>query len=112
MPTALTVDATNSTVYVADGGSGHTRVEYFNVSNCNATTFAGCSTVATSSVTVGNDPVAVALSNTNLYVANAGSGGGISVVNLGTYAVSTISTGPGLTGIDGTGLVQVDRYVP
>ena len=55
---------------------------------------------------VGNDPVALTVPATagDLYVANAGSGGGISVVNLGTHAVvTTIAT---TQPFNGTGLVQ------
>ncbi len=100
---ALAVDTTNGFVYVADSSNG--RIEYFNATNCNATTFSGCSTTP-STVSVGNDPVglAVAASAGDLYVANAGSGGGISVVSLSTHAVvKTISTSQPS---NGTGLVQ------
>ena len=103
VPTALAVDPTNGSVYVADGTNN--RIEYFNAATCNATTTSGCSS-APATVTVGNDPVALAVASTagNLYVANAGSGGGISVVSLSTHAVlTTIATSqPG----NGTAVVQ------
>ena len=98
-PTALAVDATNGFVYVADGSNN--RIEYFDASTCNATTQTGCGATPTT-VSVGNTPVAltVASSAGDLYVANAGSGGGISVVSLSTHAVvKTISTNEGMNGI-------------
>ncbi len=102
-PTALAVDNTNGFVYVADGANN--RVEYVGATTCNATTTSGCSSTP-STVTVGNDPVALAVADTpgDLYVANAGSGGGISVISLSTQTVvSTISTSQ--SG-NGTGVVQ------
>ena len=101
--TALAVDSTNDVVYVADGANS--RIEYFSSTTCNATTTTGCSATPTT-VTVGHDPVAVTVASSagNLYVANAGSGGGITVVSLSTQAVvttiSTMQTG------NGTGVVQ------
>ena len=85
-PTALAVDVTNGFVYVADGLGG--RIEYFSATTCNATTTTGCGpTPAT--VAVGVDPVALAVASGagNLYVANDGLGGGISVVSLSTHSV-------------------------
>ncbi len=102
-PTALAVDSTNGVVYLTDGGNS--RIEYFNASTCNASTTTGCSTTPTT-VPVGQHPVALAVASTagDLYVANAGSGGGISVVSLSTHAVvTTISTSQPS---NGTGVVQ------
>ncbi len=100
-PTALAVDPTSGFVYVADGSNG--RIEYFNANTCNATTTTTCgNTPAT--VAVGNDPVALAVASSDLYVANAGSGGGISVVSLATHAV--VTTIPTSQPPFGTGLVQ------
>ena len=101
VPTALAVDTTNGNVYVADGSTNN-RIEYFSATNCNATTTTGCSTTSTVSGLGINDPVAlvVATGAASLYVANAGSSGGISVVSLNTHAViKTISTNEGLNGI-------------
>ena len=101
VPTALAVDSANDFVYVADGSNS--RVEYFSSTTCNATTTTGCSATPTT-VTVGHDPVALTVAGSDLYVANAGSGGGITVVSLSTHAVvttiSTMQTG------NGTGVVQ------
>ena len=72
---------------------------------CNAHDHDGCSATPTT-VSVGNTPVALAVASSagDLYVANAGSGGGISVVSLSTHAVvKTISTSQPS---NGTGLVQ------
>ena len=102
-PSALAVDAVNGLVYVADKNNG--RVEYFNATTCNAGTTTTCAS-APSSVSVGNSPVALVVASGagDLYVANAGTGGGISVVSLATHlVVKTIPTSqPG----NGTGLVQ------
>ena len=98
VPTALAVDSANEFVYVADGSNS--RIEYFSASTCNATTTTGCSAAPTA-VTVGHDPVALTVAGGagDLYVANAGSGGGITVVSLSTHAVvttiSTMQTGNG-----------------
>ncbi len=103
VPTALAVDSTNGFVYIADGTNN--RIEYFNASTCNATVTSSCGSVPTI-VSVGNDPVALTLSTTagDLYVANAGTGGGISVVSLSSHSVvKTISTSQPS---NGTGLVQ------
>ena len=85
-PTALAVDTTNGFAYVADGTNN--RVDYFSASSCNATATGGCSSTPLS-VTVGNDPVALTLSSSagDLYVANGGGGGGVSVINLTSHAV-------------------------
>jgi DNA-binding beta-propeller fold protein YncE len=91
-PTAIAVDSTHGTVYVAD--STYHSVEYFNAATCNASNTSGCS-VLPQSVSVGQDPVALAVASGAgyLYVANAGIGGGISVVSLSTQTVfATIST--------------------
>jgi len=95
-PTALAVDAANGFVYVADGSNS--RIEYFNATTCNATTFTTCSATPLT-VPVGVDPVALAVASAggDLYVGNAGTGGGITVVSLATLAtppavVKTIST--------------------
>ena len=104
VPTALAVDTGGSgSVYVADGANG--RVAYFPAATCNATTTTGCSPTP-STVSVGNDPVALAVStgSGDLYVANAGTGGGISVVSLSSRTiVKTIAT---TQPSNGTGLVQ------
>ncbi len=103
VPTALAVDATNGFAYVADGANG--RLEYFNAAACNATTTSGCS-AGPSTIAVGNDPVALTVSSGagDLYVANAGTGGGITVVSLGSRSVvKTIAT---TQPSNGTGLVQ------
>ncbi len=102
-PTALAVDVTNGVVYLADGVGG--RIEYFNATTCNASTFSGCSATP-ATVGVGLDPVALVVAGSagDLYVANAGVGGGISVVSLSTHAVvATISTSQPS---NGTGVVQ------
>jgi hypothetical protein len=105
VPTALAVDSTNGFVYVADGPNN--RIEYFNATTCNATTQTSCSTI--SIVAVGHDPVALTVSAGagNLYVANAGTGGGISVISLSTHAalpsMPTIAT---TQPNNGTGVVQ------
>jgi len=91
-PTALAVDAANGFVYVADGSNS--RIEYFNATTCNGTTFSTCSTTPLT-VPVGVDPVALAVASAggDLYVGNAGTGGGITVVSLATHTVvKTIST--------------------
>ncbi len=106
VPTALAVDPTNGFVYVADGANG--RIEYFNASTCNASTTTGCSATP-ARVFVGNDPISLAVDDAvgSLYVANAGTGGGISVLSLSTHAVTTtISTGPSVSGLDGTAVVR------
>ncbi len=103
--TALAVDATNGTMYIADASNN--RVEYINIANCNATISTGCS-VSPSTVTgtLGNDPVTMAVTAGDLYVGNAGAGGGISVVSLTTHGVvKTISTDESLVD-NGIGLVQ------
>jgi subtilase family serine protease len=103
VPTALAVDSTNGILYVADGPNN--RVEYFSATTCNATTTSGCSS-APSTVPVGHDPIALTLASSagDLYVANAGSGGGISVISLSTQSVvTTISTSQPS---NGTGVVQ------
>ena len=104
MPTALAVDATNGFVYVADGTNN--RVEYFNADDLQRDHHHGVLRARRRTVSVGNDPVALAVASGagDLYVANAGTGGGISVVSLGTHAVvKTIST---TQPSNGTGLVQ------
>ncbi len=91
---------------MADGANG--RVEYFNASTCNASTTTGCSATP-AKVSVGNDPISLAVDAAagSLYVANAGTAGGISVVSLSTHAVTTtISTGPSVPGLDGTAVVR------
>ena len=113
VPTALTVDTTNGVVYVADGTNN--RIEYFSTAACDGTTFSGCAATP-STVSVGSDPVALAVDSTagDLYVANAGSGGGISVVSLSTYShtiaslVTTIATNSTnqTVSLDGNGVVQ------
>ncbi len=102
-PTAVAVDATNGFVYVADGNNN--RIEYFNASTCNATTQTSCGATPTT-VSVGADPVALAVASAagDLYVANAGSGGGITVVSLTTHSV--VKTIPTSQPANGTGLVQ------
>jgi subtilase family serine protease len=104
VPTALAVDSgSGGSVYVADGANA--RVAYFPAATCNASTFSGCSALP-STVTVGNDPVGLTVSGTSgdLYVANAGTGGGISVVGLsGKTVVKTIAT---TQPSNGTGLAQ------
>ncbi len=104
VPTALAIDGSaEGSVYVADGANN--RIEYFAASTCNATTTSGCATTP-ATVSVGNDPVALVVASAagDLYVANAGSGGGISVVSLSTdTVVKTIAT---TQPQNGTGLVQ------
>src|ERR1700689_223774 len=109
VPTALAVDASNGVVYIAD--SANNRIEYFSASTCNAGTQTGYSGTP-AVVTVGNaqvapdDPVALAVDSSagDLYVANAGSAGGVSVVSLSPPAVvETISTSQTK---NGTGVVQ------
>ena len=103
LPTALAVDPTNGYVYVADGTNN--KVDYFNATTCSASVTSGCSSTP-STVSVGNDPVALAVAPGagDLYVANAGSGGGISVIRLSTHAVLT--TIPTSQPNNGTGVVQ------
>ncbi len=106
VPSALAVDPTNGFVYVADGTND--RVEYFDISTCNASTTTGCSTTP-ATVAVGNDPISLAVDAAvgSLFVANAGTGGGISVLNLTSHDVTaTISTGPSVSGLDGTAVVR------
>ena len=107
-PTSLAVDAANGFVYVGDAGSTN-RIDYFSATTCNTIVFSGCSSPP-ATVSVGQDPVSMVVDDAagSLYVANAGAGGGISVVSLSTHTLATtISTGqPTVTGIDGTGLVQ------
>ena len=103
VPTALVVDTTNGVVYLADGANG--RIEYFNAATCNATTTTTCGATP-NTVAVGIDPVALTVSSVagDLYVANAGTGGGISVVSLNSRTlVKTIAT---TQPSNGTGLVQ------
>jgi Pro-kumamolisin, activation domain/MBG domain (YGX type) len=104
VPTALAVDSgSGGSVYVADGANA--RVAYFAATTCNASTITGCSATP-STVSVGNDPVALTISSTSgdLYVANAGTGGGISVVGLSSKSiVKTIDT---TQPSNGTGLAQ------
>jgi hypothetical protein len=106
VPTALAVDSTpNGSVYVADGANN--RIEYFRAATCNATNVTGCS-MTPATVTVGNDPVAMAVANgpgqDDLYVANAGSGGGITAIRLSNQTVLT--TIPTSQTNNGTGGVQ------
>jgi len=112
-PTALAVDPNTGIVYVSDGTNN--RVEYFAGSSCNATTTSGCAT-APGAVTVGNDPVAMTVDSGagDLYIANAGTGGGVSVVGLASQTVTTtISTGqPAVIGLDGIGRVQSISMAP
>ena len=106
VPSALAVDTTNGFVYVADGTND--RVEYFDALTCNASTTTGCSTTP-ATVSVGNDPIGLAVdaATGSLYVANAGTDGGISVLSLSTHDVTTtISTGPSVSGLDGTAVVR------
>ncbi len=107
-PTSLAVDAANGFVYVGDAGTV-SRVDYFNATTCNASVTTGCSTTP-ATVAVGQDPVSLVVDDAagGLYVANAGTGGGISVVSLSTHTLTTtISTGqPTVNGIAGIGLVQ------
>ena len=107
-PTSLAVDAANGFVYVGDAGTV-SRVDYFNATTCNASVTTGCSTTP-ATVAVGQDPVSLVVDDAagGLYVANAGTGGGISVVSLSTHTLTTtISTGqPTVNGIAGVGLVQ------
>ena len=56
VPTALAVDSTNGFVYVADGTNN--RLEYFDASTRNATTFTTPCSTAPSIEAVGHDPVA------------------------------------------------------
>ena len=104
VPTALAFDSgSGGSVYVADGANA--RVAYFAAATCNASTITGCSATP-STVTVGNDPVALAISSApgDLYVANAGAGGGITVVGLSSkLIVKTIAT---TQPSNGTGLAQ------
>jgi hypothetical protein len=103
VPTALAVDSTNGVVYIADGPNN--RLDYFSATTCNATTTSGCSATP-STVSVGHDPIALALASGtgDLYVANSGAGGGISVISLSTQSVlTTISTSQPS---NGTGVVQ------
>ena len=103
VPTALAVDTTNGVVYLADGANG--RIEYFNAATCNATTTTSCATTP-NTVAVGTDPVALTVSGGagDLYVGNAGTGGGISVISLSSHTlVKTIAT---TQPSNGTGLVQ------
>ena len=106
LPTALAVDTTHATLYVADGSSKN-RIEYINTANCNATTTTACSAIpSTVSGVLGHDPVGLAVAGAagDLYVANAGTGGGVSVVGLTTHSVvTTISTSQTN---NGTGAVQ------
>ena len=103
VPTALAVDSTNGFVYVADGSNS--RVEYFSATTCNATTTSGCSATP-STVPVGHEPVALTLASSagDLYVANAGSGGGISVISLSSQSV--VTTIPTSQPSNGTAEVQ------
>ena len=81
----------NGVMYVADGTNN--RIEYFSTAACNGTTISGCSATP-STVSVGNDPVALAVDAAagDLYVANAGRGRD-SVVSLSTHSlVTTIAT--------------------
>ncbi len=107
VPSALTVDTGSGVAYVADGANN--RIAYFDTATCNAGVTTGCATTP-STVAVGNDPVGLAVDDAvgNLYVANAGSGGGVSVVSLSTHTVTTtVSTGqPSVTGLAGTGVVR------
>ena len=111
VPTALAVDTTNGVVYVADGTNN--RIEYFSTAACDGTMVSGCSAVP-NTVSVGNDPVALAVdsSSGDLYVANAGNGGGVSVVSLSTTyppsLVTTIATNSTnqTVKLDGNGIVQ------
>ncbi len=104
VPSAVAVDTSaNGFVFIADGANG--RIEYFTASTCNATTTTGC-TATPAATAVGNDPVALVVASGagDLYVANAGTGGGISVVSLSSGAVvKTIATSQPS---NGTGLVQ------
>ncbi len=92
VPTALAVDSANGIAYVADGTNN--RIEYFNATTCSATVTSGCSATP-ATVAVGNDPFSLAVDDAagSLYVANAASPGGISVVSLSSHTLtSTIQT--------------------
>ena len=102
IPSAIAVDPKYGFVYIADSGDG--RVEYFSAKTCNAATTSSCATTP-ATIAVGNDPVSLAVDDMagNLYVGNAGSGGGVTVINLSSESVvTTIPTGDPY----GPGLVQ------
>ena len=103
VPTAVAVDSgSGGSVYVADGANGGWRTSLPRPATHHIT---GCSTTP-STVSVGNDPVALTISggSGDLYVANAGTGGGISVVSLSSKTiVKTIAT---TQPSNGTGLAQ------
>ena len=106
VPTALAVDASDGVLYVADGSSNN-RVEYISTANCNAITATGCTaTPSTVSGTLGHDPVTMTVASGagDLYVGDAGTGGGISVVSLTNHSV--VKTIPTSQTDNGTGLVQ------
>jgi Pro-kumamolisin, activation domain/MBG domain (YGX type) len=104
-PTSLAVDQVNGITYVGDAGLV-SRVDYFDATTCNATVLTGCSTTP-ATVSVGQDPVSMVVENASgsLYVANAGSGGGVSVISLSSHTLTTTISTSG-AGIAGTGLVQ------
>jgi DNA-binding beta-propeller fold protein YncE len=71
-PDAVVYDAANSDVYVANSGSN--SITEFSTTSCNATVVTGCATTSNyPSVTYLDEPVAMALDGTTLYVANTGS---------------------------------------
>ena len=103
IPSAIAVDSVKGVVYIADSGNG--RVEYFSASTCNATTTSGCATTP-ATIAVGSLPLSLTVDQAvgNLYVGNAGSGGGVTVINLTSKSVeNTISTSNPFGGV---GLVQ------
>jgi DNA-binding beta-propeller fold protein YncE len=105
LPSAIAVDPKKGIVYVAD--SANARVEYFSATTCNSSTTTGCATTPTT-IAVGMVPKSLAVDGPvgNLYVGNAGSGGGVTVISLSKESVSTTISTANAYGVGGYGLVQ------
>ena len=89
-PNALALDATNQKVFVADGNGTNSALTVISTAGCNVTTTTTCSSPATISASGLDDPQALAVNGSTLYVGNAN--GTVSVVDAATNApVATLT---------------------
>ena len=116
-PSWIAIDEATDTVYVANSPpSGNGTVSVINGATCNGQTGRGCGQVP-ATVTVGNNPFAVAVDQASdtLYVSNSANGfngGSVSVINGATCNGHTTAgchrTPPAVPTGTGTGMVAVD----